>query len=256
MTTSAPRGKFKQARLGDVQRQVLATLAFHKAEADLSGTSNSGLTYRDVLAETQHYVVIGERQWLPSVAARLEVEDGRHVSAAALLLNHISDAIEVAYPVALQALDWARRPDASDWMAVEGAYFADRAVTRLNQLRVRVRPALNQFQHFELSVQESVAEVYLLNAWEWAKDLALATTRSSEAVQLIHAIPLPENLEERASGRLAVQQASLSRSLRILEAHLLIERREVQVILDDGTHAHRETRFFITEAGLARLRPS
>lgn len=256
MSAAAPiRTKLKQARLGEVQRHVLAVLAVQKAEADLNGMAAGGLTYRDVMAEIHQYVVIGERQWLPSVVARLEIEDGRQAAAAAFLLQHISDAIDVAYPVAIRLLDSARRPDANDWMAVEGAYFADRAVTRLDQLRARVRPTLTQFQQFEVEIQQSVADVYLLNAWEWAKELALTTTRSYEAAQLIHALPLPDEMKEKASGRLAVQHASLSRSLRVLEAHLLIERRDVQIILDDGTHAQRETRFFLTDAGLARLRP-
>ncbi|GAA5438222.1 hypothetical protein [Deinococcus aquaticus] len=257
MSAAAPmRTKLRQARLGGVQRQVLDMLVGQKAEADMNGTSIGGLTYRDLMAGIHQYVVIGERLWLPSVVARIEINEGRPADAAGFLLNHIADAIDVAYPIATRLLEMTGRPFATAYLAVEGVHIASRAVTRLEKLRAQFRAPI-QFQQLERVPHMSDPEAGLLNAWGGAHALALATTPLHEAAQSIHALPLPEEMKEKALVRLAGQHPSLSRSLRTLEIHRLIRRKEIEglTLSEDGELFLREARFFITEEGLARLRP-
>lgn len=249
--------KKRKVRIGDVQRRVLTLLAIHKAESTPLGLQrDAGLAVREILAGVHKYVVFGSAQWWPSVYAQLLLEQGQPEAATELIVTSTVRAANVALDEVERRLNEALDTDPQNWRGIEEAFLLQNRLRLLRNLKERLVDFYLKADSLRYSNVTGDGSSLLESGLEFARQVATIVAGISGVAQKIHSYTaelIPFHVGAVCSNRVDVQQASLSRALRVLREHGLIERREGSVLLYEEHASYTETKYYITPEGIARL---
>lgn len=242
--------KQRRVKLGGVQRQVLTLLAVQKAETERLGMGrDAGLTAREIMAEMYGYVLFGSQQWLPSVLAQAMLER-RERGATSQLFDATVRAVDQGRKLVETLLRRELSEDATETAVIESNQLLRHRLINLEMLNTTLR----QFAPFIHSGSDWATEAALFPiVLDQARQLAALLRGIPGAPRAIQKLPVGHEAQAEGVVRLGSQHASLSRALRVLREHELIEKREVTGHWSSQHIDQTELRFYITETGLARL---
>ena len=238
--TEAPtkRSKLKQARLGAIQKKVLVVLLGMQMQRQRTGEPFTGLPFREIQARIYTQVILGDSQWLQSVYARMLMEQGRVVEANELLTHGTELLASILHRRATASL----LPDKP--LPAEFRFVFE----QLQEKADRIRNTLFLLRHAPTGTDPEGIHSMLLSL----------ATEASSSISVDPYIPpyskdgystLTSEEKTAAEKTVTVQQASLSRALRVLEDHGLIEEQDVVF----NQFGNRERRIYITPLGVQRL---
>lgn len=231
------RGPLKQARLGAVQKKVLVILLGMQMQRQRAGEPFTGLPYREIQARLYHQAILGDGQWLQTVHAQLLAEQGQLAESNLRLL----EGIELVTGLMGHEVRRNLLPDHP--LTVDMRLM----LTEQEQEIVRLQNLAFLLRHAPEGSDLSATHVTLLSL---ARQAGLLAAPGSYAFHMGNGfLTLTEEEKASAEKTVLVQHASLSRALRLLETHRLIEPQEVMFNHLGDT----ERRYFITEAGVQRL---
>lgn len=247
-TSAVQHRKFKQARLGEVQKQILNLLAEHKVEAARLGKEDSGLQQSELLAHLHGYVQVQGRQWAVTVYTQLLRERGEGDKAVQILLENLQRVGERLHQDALQALEYAKEPY-NGRLNVEMVMLAETHLKQIGRLYAQLQVISRSATHAE----PDAVEALYTTAIELAQQLVQIAYFHLNGFLFRDTSMLPSGAPEEATSALGKHQASLSRALRLLREHRLVERKVI--VEHRGPHLTQEVlKHVITAAGLQRLR--
>lgn len=231
------RGKLRRARIGTLQKKVLKILWRNTLQFDIHRKSYLGMSYKEIREEVYQHIVIGEKLWLQSVYAHLMAEKGDFREANLQLMSGIN---LLTVHIRSELRD---NPPMDRRLGID-----ERLILIENQKEVeKIRDMVFLYSNTtEKITQESLYPLFL----ELARDLAPLTAILEGVYDPVDDFSSLTEVERLAAEKaIAIQQASLSRALRILEEHALIEKEDWQI--DEA--GSLETLYSATDAGIQRL---
>ena len=234
MTQAVPPRKLKQPRLGTLQKKVLRVLAVVQGQRRPYGEAFNGLLYRDLQARLYNQAVLIDGQWLQTVYAQMLVEQGQINEANQLLFK----GIELVTSFKTPSLDRSQTNQSFS------AGFNASLTARKEEVE-RIGNTAFLLRNTSAEVDPMILHSTLIGlAREAASFIAY---RDLDYYRNNGFLTLSQEQRDAAEKALTVQHASLSRALRLLEAHGLIAERVID------RDYFKETRYFVTSLGIQRL---
>lgn len=237
MTKAGPRGPLKQVRLGVVQQKVLIMLIGVRMQRQRLGEPVTGLAYKDIHARLYSQAFIGDSQWLQTVHAQLQREQGKVRVANQLLL----DGIDLA--AATLREDW----QSHRWTQTSVSFENQLLMATLMDEVSRIEKMASLLRHAGADTDQDTLYTTVLGV---AQQIASFATPASLSCQGDDRFLTLNEAEKTAALKIVnVQRASLSRALRGLSEHGLVEQEMVFI----NQLMNRERRYSITGHGEERF---
>lgn len=219
-------GKFKQLRLGEVQKQILSSLV----ELKEYHANRVGYTIKEIIENLYNYISIPSSSfWTPSIEAQSSLEDGNIKGSAEVLLNRTYELSE---------------------KAIERSFYGDERRIGKYKIAVVAIPAMLESlkkQDVTLADQEV--------AHKLALEIATTVVESSPFYRQVNNLLAGHTDEDisRASQEANKRYASVSRAIRVLVQHGLLEKVcwETPRWTDGPLESH--SGYAITDLGRLRL---